>query len=127
MAAEHDLAGKVIGCAMSVHRALGHGFLENVYRNAMLIELESRQLTAVAEAPIEIFYREIEVGLYLADVLVGNSLVVEIKTVEVLSVRHQVQLVNSPTGTGIEVGLLPDFGRGALKYSRKSRALPKRQ
>lgn len=120
---EYDLAGRVIGCAMAVHRALGHGFLEIVYRNALIIELGERQIAAIPEAPIQVFYRDREVGRYQADLLVEGSLIVEIKAIESLGVIHEVQLVNYLTATGIDVGLLLNFGRRTLEYHRKSRRL----
>jgi GxxExxY protein len=125
MAQEYDLAGRVIGCAMQVHRALGPGFLESVYKKALCVELTNKGIAHTTEEPIKVIYCGVEVGSYFADVFVDASLVVELKAVEKLAVAHEVQLVNYLTATGIDTGLLLDFGGRSLDYKRKSRLLTK--
>ncbi|MFZ4764136.1 MAG: GxxExxY protein [Roseimicrobium sp.] len=124
---DFDLAGKVIGCAMKVHRALGPRFLEVVYKNALCVELRPQGIAFTTEEPIKVRYAGVEVGSYFADVLVEGQLIVELKAVDKLLVIHEVQVVNYHTATGIDDGLLLNFGSRSLDYRRKSRLLPRRR
>jgi GxxExxY protein len=126
MAQEYDLAGRVIGCAMQVHRVLGPGFLESVYKNALCVELKKLGLAHAKEEPIKVIYAGVEVGSYFADIFVDEQLIVELKAVENLAIAHEVQLVNYLTATGIDTGLLLNFGGKSLEFKRKSRVLPER-
>jgi len=126
MSQEYDLVGRVIGCAMTVHRALGAGFLEVIYRNALCLELRQYGIAYTVEEPIRVKYRGVEVGSYMADVLVEGQVIVELKPVDKLSTTHKVQLVNYLTATNIESGLLLNFGAKSLDYRRKVKTLPPR-
>ncbi len=119
--AAYDLAGKVIGCAINVHNALGPGFLESVYQNALLVELRQAGHQVEPEKPITVKYREIIVGSFIADLLVDEALIVENKAIQQLGVAHEVQLVNYLTATGIDEGLLLNFGATRLEYKKKFR------
>ncbi|MBC7227874.1 MAG: GxxExxY protein [Thermoflexales bacterium] len=100
----------IIGCAYRVHQTLGHGFLEKVYENALRIELEEAGLNVQQQVPIQVWYRGRPVGEYFADLLVEGQVIVEIKAVRELTKEHEVQLVHYLTATGIEDGLLINFG-----------------
>jgi GxxExxY protein len=126
MAQEYDLAGRVIGCAMQVHRVLGPGFLESIYKNALCVELKKAGIVHTTEEPIKVFYSGVEVGCYFADVFVEAQLIVELKAVEKLAITHEVQLVNYLTATSIDSGLLLNFGGKSLDFKRKSRILTER-
>src|SRR5436190_19015320 len=76
---ELDLAGKIIGLAMKVHRTLGPGFLESVYENAFAVELERSGFPFVLQKPLQVFYEDVVVGEFTADLVVGGSLIVELK------------------------------------------------
>jgi GxxExxY protein len=104
-----DLTGRLIQCVYKVHKALGFGFLENVYQNALLLELEKNGLRAVQETPIQVFYDGIIVGEYMADILVEDRIILELKSVKELHPAHEAQLVNYLKATGLEVGLLINF------------------
>jgi GxxExxY protein len=104
-----ELTYRIIGCMQRVHRALGTGFLEQVYENALIVELQEAGLEVVAQAPIEVCYRGRVVGVYRADLLVAGLVIVEIKAVEHVLEIHEVQLVNYLRATPIEVGLLVNF------------------
>ena len=104
------LTEKIIGCAHQVSNVLGCGFLEKVYENALLFELAKRQITATAQWPITVYYGEIPVGDYFADILVENKVIVEVKAVRALVPEHEAQLLNYLRATEIEVGLLLNFG-----------------
>jgi GxxExxY protein len=105
-----DIARTVIGCAFKVQNTLGPGFLEKVYENASAIEVRKAGLDVKQQIPIAVFYREQAVGEYVADLLVEDCLIIEIKSVRKLVAEHEVQLVNYLTATGINDGLLINFG-----------------
>ena len=117
----YDLAGKVIGCAMSVHRELGSGYLEKVYENAMMVALQEASLSAVQQVPIKAKYHGVVIGDFIADLIVENELIVELKAVSNLVPVHEVQLVSYLKTTGIKDGLLLNFGSPSLQYKRKYR------
>jgi GxxExxY protein len=125
-AQQYDLCGQVIGAAMIVHSALGPGFLESVYQNAMIWELQKSGLNVDAQRSIAVHYDGQVVGIFTADLLVNNSLIVELKANQLLAKTHEVQLVNYPVATGIEEGLLLNFGTERLEYKKKFR-LPKQE
>jgi GxxExxY protein len=119
---EHKaITGKVIGCAMAVHRALGPGFLESVYQNALVHELRKAGRSVEVRCPIQVRYDGVVVGAFVCDLLVDGAVLVENKAVQALAPVHEVQLVNYLTATGIEVGLLLNFGAQRLEYRRKTR------
>ncbi|HEY8900915.1 MAG TPA: GxxExxY protein [Chthoniobacterales bacterium] len=120
---QYDLAGEVIGAAMKVHRALGPGFLETVYANALAYELETQGFAFQSEQPLAVTYSGVIVGSYVADLIVGGALIVEIKAVLTLAKAQEAQLVNYLTATGIETGLLLNFGAPSLEFKRRQRVL----
>jgi GxxExxY protein len=105
-----EITENIIGAAYNVHNLLGSGFLEKVYRNALVIELRLLAFKVDVEKPIEVIYKGEIVGNYFADILVDDKVIVEIKAIKELSMIHEVQLVNYLKATGIEVGLLINFG-----------------
>ena len=107
---EYDLAGRVIGVAMKVHSALGPGFLESVYQNALIWELQKGGLKTEAGSAISVRYDGQIVGAFTADLLVNDCLMVELKATQSLAKAHEVQLVNYLVATGIDEGLLLNFG-----------------
>lgn len=118
---KYDLAGQLIGLAMKVHNALGPGFLESVYQNALAFELRDSGYKVELEKEITVKYRGNIVGSFVADMFVNDCLVVENKAVQTLAIAHEVQLVNYLTATGIDVGLLFNFGSQKLQYKKKFR------
>ena len=105
-----ELTREIIGVFYKVYNALGYGFLEKVYHNAMLIELKKLGISFKSEQPIKVYYDDVIVGEYIADIIVENKVIVELKAVLKLNQKHEVQLVNYLKGTGIPVGLLLNFG-----------------
>jgi GxxExxY protein len=101
---------KIINSFYTVYNILGYGFLEKVYENAMLIELRKAGLDVAPQAPIKVFYNDQIVGEYFADLIVGNSVIVELKATAKLSVKHEAQLLNYLKATRHEVGLLLNYG-----------------
>ncbi len=117
---DDDLTHKIIGCAYKVHNALGSGFLEKVYENSLRIELERLGLGVKQQEPINVMYDGRVVGEYFADLWVEGRVVVEVKAVQMFATRHEVQLVNYLTATGIDTGLLLNFGP-SVQVKRKFR------
>jgi GxxExxY protein len=119
---EHEkLTETIIGCAMKVHRALGPGFLESVYQNALAHELRKAGLHVECEKLIRVTYDNVMVGEFSADMLVEDVVLVENKAAQTLHPKNEAQLVNYLTATGIEIGLLLNFGAEKLEFKRKHR------
>ena len=116
-----EICYKIIGAAMAVHRHFGPGYLEEVYKNAMMVELEAAGLRSEKEVPIEVAYKGIRVGDYRADIVVEKRLILELKAVTVLNAAHEAQLVNYLNATGIDDGLLINFGAASLQHKHKYR------
>ena len=114
------LTREIIGCAYKVHNALGAGFLEKVYENALLIELIKLGHKVKQQEPINVTYEGHIVGEYFADLWVDEIVVLEIKAVQMLAKIHEVQLVNYLTATGIDTGLVLNFG-SSVQVRRKFR------
>jgi len=105
-----ELSEKIIAVAYKVHKGLGHGFLEKVYKNALAIELEKAGLNYAQEVPLRVSYQGRIVGEYFADIVVDNKIIIEIKALSQIQPVHETQLVNYLKATGINVGLLINFG-----------------
>ena len=106
-----ELTSKIISCFYKVYNTLGFGFLEKVYENAMLIELNESGLTTERQKPISVFYKEKLVGEYFADLIADSKVIIELKAAESLIEEHELQLINYLKATDIEVGLLLNFGK----------------
>jgi GxxExxY protein len=117
---DDDLTQTIIGCAYKVHNALGPGFLEKVYENALRIELEKLGLKVKQQEPINVTYEGQVVGEYYADLWVDETVVIELNALQALAKAHEVQLVNYVTATGIDTGLLLNFGP-SVQVRRKFR------
>jgi GxxExxY protein len=118
---EEALTKKIIGCAMKVHTALGSGFLESVYQNALAHELRKCGMSVECEKAIEVRYDGIMAGAFSADMLVEGKVMIENKATQSIAPAHEMQLVNYLTATGIEIGLLLNFGGERLEFKRKTR------
>jgi GxxExxY protein len=119
---EHaSLTETIIGGSMKVHRTLGSGFLESVYANALAYELTSRGLHITRERRLRVHYEGAAVGEFVADLLVEDTIPVEVKAVRALTPKHEAQVVNYLTAIGLETGLLINFGADELQFKRKAR------
>lgn len=118
---DEELTSKVIGCAMRVHTVLGPGYLESVYERALAHELRKAGLGLECQVPLRVMYDDVPVGEFIADMLVERRVLVEIKAVQSLARNHEVQLVNYLTTTGLDIGLLLNFGASSLEFKRKYR------
>lgn len=112
-------------CAKRIRQQLGPGYLESVYKNAMVIELKKCELSYEIERPIDVYYDQQVVGKFKADIVVENKVILELKAVNVLHLAHEIQLVNYLTATGIDDGLLINFGSDSLQFKRKFRVYKK--
>jgi GxxExxY protein len=121
---EHEeLTRTIIGCAYRVYNTLGSGFLESVYERSLLIELREVGLVAEPQVGLDVFYREISVGRFFADIIVENTVIIELKAIEEIANAHEVQLVNYLVATGKPVGLLINFSSQGVVVRRKVREL----
>jgi GxxExxY protein len=102
---------KIINAFFTVYNALGYGFLEKVYENAMMIELGKTGLRVIPQKNIKVYYKSEEVGDYFADLLVEEVVIVELKAATTISKEHEAQVINYLRATEIEVGLLLNFGK----------------
>ncbi len=107
------LTYRIIAGFYAVHNALGCGFSETIYHQALLVELRSRNMDVVSEAPIHVYYHGQPVGHFFADLVVNGVVILELKAVEELEDVHRAQLLNYLKSTEIEVGLLLNFGATA--------------
>ena len=112
----------VIGCAFEVVNELGAGFLESVYEKALLMALRQKGLSAVSQHPVKVMFRGECVGDFYADIFVEEKVIVELKAVKAIAPEHQAQIINYLNATGIEVGLLINFGNPKLEYKRFTRS-----
>ena len=113
-----EITEAIIGAAFEVHRTLGYGFLEAVYRNAMAIELKERGFKADVESRMEVRYKGEVVGAYAADMVVNDVVIVEFKVAEEYSKADEAQLLNELAATNKPVGLLVNFGRRKVEFKR---------
>ena len=117
-----EITKQIIGCAFEVINELGAGFLESVYDKSLLLALRQKGLSAVSQHPITVRFRGQSVGDFFADLLVENKVIVELKAVKAITPEHQAQAINYLNATGIEVGLLINFGNQKLEYKRFTRS-----
>jgi GxxExxY protein len=122
-----EITGKIIKAAYAVYSQLGFGFLESVYKKAMLIEIAKSGLKAEEEKPLKVYYDGQVVGDFFIDLFVDESVVVELKSVQHLSKEHEVQLVNYLKGLNRDIGLLINFGVAGVEVKRKYREQKVRQ
>ena len=120
----NELTYKINGAIYEVNRILGSGFLEKVYRKALLIELRKRGLRAQSEVPIQVLYKGELVGDYFADIVVEDRIILELKAIEKLQNVHEAQLLNYLKATGMHVGLLINFTHPKAEIKRMVLNLP---
>ncbi len=114
----NDITYAINGAVFEVNKILGPGFLEKVYENALLVELRDRGLRAESQVPIGVTYKGSSVGEYIADLLVEENVIIELKTVENLQKIHEAQLLNYLKATGKTVGLLVNFKNPKVEIKR---------
>ena len=111
MLEEEQLTGEIIKIFYKVYNALGHGFVESVYHNAMHLELVNAGFEVESEKQIAVYYEDKIVGVFAADIVVNGKVIIEFKAKERLVEAHEAQLINYLRATDIEIGLLFNFGK----------------
>ena len=113
-----DITYGINGAIFEVNRELGVGFLEKVYENALMVELESRKLKAESQVPITVRYKGVEIGEYFAGIVVEKQVLLELKAVDSLQKIHEAQLLNYLKATGYKIGLLINFTHPKAEIKR---------
>ena len=116
--ARDPLTQRILAAAFEVSNSLGHGFLESVYQRALAHELALAGLSVEREKSFRIIYKEAEVGIYAADLIVNGQVIVELKSVDALGSAHTAQCLNYLKASDIKIGLLINFGRPRIEYKR---------
>jgi GxxExxY protein len=117
-----DLTGKIIGCAMEVHKTIGNGFQEVIYQRALAIEFELQNIGFTRELEMQLHYKGNEIGTRRVDFLVEDVIMVELKAVIQLEDVHLAQAINYLEAYNLEVGLLINFGSKSLEFKRVMKA-----
>ncbi len=113
-----DLTYKIIGLGMQVHRTLGHGFLEKVYENALMVLFRQSGLFAEQQVPIKVVFEGVVVGDYFADILVDKRVILELKACDRIMDIHKAQALNYLKATGIDLALIVNFGARSFEHHR---------
>ena len=106
-----ELTDSIIRTYYDVYNELGYGFLEKVYQNAMYLELKRTGFSVEAQKQIKVYFRDVVVGEYYADLIIDQTIILELKASEVLVYENELQLLNYLRATNIEIGLLLNFGK----------------
>ncbi len=115
---DNDLTEKILGACFEVSNELGPGFLESVYKKALVIVLISMGIKAEEEVPLKVGFRGHSVGEFYADLLVDGRVIIELKAIKSLTGEHEAQLINYLKATGVKVGLLINFGKTKVEWKR---------
>jgi GxxExxY protein len=118
-----EITEKIISCAYRVYNKMGFGFLESVYEKCLLIELRKAGLQVESQQAITVRYDGEIVGEFFADIVVENTIILELKSVRMIVKAHEIQLVNYLVATGKPVGLILNFGETKVEVKRKVRDL----
>jgi len=113
-----ELTGKIVGCAMEVHNALGNGFQEVIYQRALEYEMELQKIAFAREVEMPVFYKQKDIGSRRVDFLVDDKICVELKALIKLEDVHLAQAINYLEAFNLEVGLLINFGNTKLEFKR---------
>jgi GxxExxY protein len=113
-----ELTERIIRCIIKVHKTLGPGFLESIYRRALEIEFQNSGLAFDSERDVVVFYDGQEVGRHRLDLIVDGSIAVELKAIDALSQAHYAQLRSYLKATGLRVGLLVNFAKPMADFRR---------
>ena len=113
-----DTTDIILKSFYKVYNNLGYGFLEKVYENALLYELRNQGLDCEKQKPIKVYYEQIQVGEYYADIIVNECIILELKAAESIAEEHEFQRINYLKATEIEIGLLLNFGKNP-EFKRK--------
>ena len=113
-----EITETILGCSFDVMNELGIWFLEFVYKNALVVALREKGLKVEIEKRFQVVFRGQKIGLYIADLVVAESIIVELKCCEKILPEHQAQTINYLKSSGVLVGLLVNFGKRKVAYKR---------
>ena len=120
-----DLTYKIIGLGMQVHRTLGHGYLEKVYENSLMVLFRRSGIFAEQQVPIKVSFEGEIVGDYCADILVERKIIVELKVADRITNIHKAQTLNYLKATGLDLALILNFGAQSFEHHRLINRLAK--
>ncbi len=115
---DEALTRQIIRVSFDVHNHLGYGFLEKVYENALVHELNNLGLKTEQQKPLSVIYKDVNVGTYYSDLIVEGRVLLELKISERLCHNYEPQVLNYLKATGLEVGLLINFGKNKVEFRR---------
>ena len=118
-----EITEKIIGCAYKIYNKMGYGYLESVYEKCMLIELESVGFNVETQKSLKVIYEGHVVGDFVADIIVNDMVIVELKSVSKIIKVHEIQLVNYLVTTNKPVGLILNFAKDKVEVKRKVKDL----
>jgi len=113
-----DLSYQIMGAIFEVHTKLGPGFLESVYQRAMIEELSGRGMNVETEKVVDLIYKDKKIGIHRLDLVVGDKVVVGLKTVEGFTIHHRAQLISYLKASGYKLGILINFSKAKVEYQR---------
>lgn len=113
-----ELSYKIIGLAMNVHSTLGYGFLEKVYENALMILFRKENIKAEQQKSLKVLFKGEVVGEYVADIIVNDEIILELKSVDMIAEVHKAQILNYLKVTGLKLGILINFAKNGLEHQR---------
>ena len=115
---DEELTHRIIGCCYEVMNELGTGFLESVYHNALLVALQEKEIDCKGKVPLEVKFRGVIVGIFEADILVEDRVILELKVAKETAPEHLAQLINYLKATGLKTGLVINFGKQSVEVNR---------
>jgi GxxExxY protein len=115
---DHEITEQILAASFDVINELGAGFLESVYGKALILVLQDKGLQVVEQAPIPVHFRGQKIGVFFADILVENRVIIELKAVKALASEHLAQVINYLKASGLETALLVNFGQRKIEYRR---------
>ena len=113
-----ELSDKIIGCAITVHKMVGPGFLENVYVKSLCVELRLNKIPFACQKGYSIFYKSYSVGVYIADIVVDKKVILELKSVPFINKNMEAQLLNYLHVSKLKVGYVINFRNAVLEFRR---------
>ncbi len=113
-----ELSYKTVGLAMKVHSSLGGGFLERVYENALAVLLRKEGINFKQQYPLKVYFEGEVVGEYLADIIIEEKVILELKVSEAITPVHKAQAINYLKATKLQLAIILNFGKQSLQYER---------
>jgi GxxExxY protein len=113
-----DLTDRIIGLGMRVHNGIGHGYLEKVYENSLMVLFRKENILAEQQVPIKVHLEGEVVGGYFADILVEQKIILELKTADRITDVHKAHTLNYLKSTGLDLAMISNFGAKSFEHHR---------